>query len=235
MLLCALLTTPFLGALLCLGLSEDRERRRVLVAVPWLHLALAGLWGRFGSPCPPEAWLGLDDLSLLFLLVTDLLFALTSLALPGYLAAHELPPGRNRRWSRETLFSAGTLAFLGTMTLTLASRHMGIFWMAVEATTLASAPLIAYQRSSRSVEAAWKYLLICSVGIAMALIGNIAFAVAAGSHTRAVFDGGSGWKTRSEPTGFSADADIVLNAPAACPAVRRPAPLLPPLAPLPRP
>ena len=179
MLLCALLTTPFLGALLCLGLSEDRGRRRVLVAVPWIHLALAGLWGRFGSPCPPEAWLGLDDLSLLFLLVTDLLFALTSLALPGYLAAHELPPGRNRRWSRETLFSATLLAFLGTMTLALASHHMGLFWMSIEATTLASAPLIAFQRSPRSVEAAWKYLLICSVGIALALMGNTAFAVAA--------------------------------------------------------
>lgn len=177
--LTALLVTPFAGAILCLAVPSDRLRRRILAGTPWVLLGLAAAWWRTDPGCPPDAWLGIDDLSLVFLLVTSLLFALVSPSLPGYLASHELPPGRNRRWSRETLFSAGTLAFLGTMTLTLASRHMGIFWMAVEATTLASAPLIAYQRSSRSVEAAWKYLLICSVGIAMALIGNIAFAVAA--------------------------------------------------------
>jgi hydrogenase-4 component F len=175
-----LLAVPFLGAVLCFLVSSDRLRRGLLVAVPWIHLGLAVAWWGADPGCPPEAWLGMDDLSLVFLLITDLLFALVSPALPGYLASHELPLGRNRRGSRETLFSALVLAFLGTMTLALAGRHMGIFWMAIEATTLASTPLIAYQRSSRSLEAAWKYLLICSVGIAMALIGNTALAVSAG-------------------------------------------------------
>ena len=51
--------------------------------------------------------------------------------------------------------------------------------MAVEATTLASAPLIYFHRHHRSLEATWKYLLICSVGIALALLGNFFLAVAA--------------------------------------------------------
>ncbi len=51
--------------------------------------------------------------------------------------------------------------------------------MAVEATTLASAPLIYFHRHHRSLEATWKYLLICSVGIALALLGIFFLAVAA--------------------------------------------------------
>jgi hydrogenase-4 component F len=52
----------------------------------------------------------------------------------------------------------------------------------VEATTLASAPLIYFHRHHRSLEATWKYLLICSVGIALALLGNFFLAVAASGH-----------------------------------------------------
>jgi hydrogenase-4 component F len=50
----------------------------------------------------------------------------------------------------------------------------------VEATTLASAPLIYFHRHHRSLEATWKYIMICSVGIALALLGNFLLAVAAG-------------------------------------------------------
>jgi hydrogenase-4 component F len=69
--------------------------------------------------------------------------------------------------------------FLSTMTLVVLSRHLGLMWVAVEATTLASAPLIHFNRNHRSLEAAWKYLLICSVGIALALLGNFFLAAAA--------------------------------------------------------
>jgi len=51
-------------------------------------------------------------------------------------------------------------------------------WVAMEATTLASAPLIYFNHNSRSLEATWKYLLICSVGIALALLGSFFLAYA---------------------------------------------------------
>jgi hydrogenase-4 component F len=59
------------------------------------------------------------------------------------------------------------------------SRHFGLLWVAIEATTLASAPLIYFHRHQRSLEATWKYLLLCSVGIAVALLGTFFLAVAA--------------------------------------------------------
>ena len=65
------------------------------------------------------------------------------------------------------------------MTLVTLSHHWGLMWVAVEATTLASAPLIYFHRHPRSLEATWKYLVICSVGIALALLGNFFLAVAA--------------------------------------------------------
>ncbi len=59
------------------------------------------------------------------------------------------------------------------------SQHFGLLWVAVEATTLLSAPLIYFHRHRRSLEATWKYLLICSVGIALALLGTFFLAAAA--------------------------------------------------------
>ena len=53
-----------------------------------------------------------------------------------------------------------------------------VMWIAIEATTLASAPLIYTHRSAASLEATWKYVLICSVGIALALLGSVLIAFA---------------------------------------------------------
>ena len=79
----------------------------------------------------------------------------------------------------EAVFTGCLLLFLAAMTLVILSHHWGLMWIAVEATTLASAPLIYFHRYPRSLEATWKYLVICSVGIALALLGNFFLAVAA--------------------------------------------------------
>ena len=80
------------------------------------------------------------------------------------------------------MFTGCLLLFLASMTLVTVSQHFGLLWVGIEATTLASAPLIYFHRQHRSLEATWKYLLICSVGIALALLGNILLAVAAAGH-----------------------------------------------------
>jgi hydrogenase-4 component F len=78
------------------------------------------------------------------------------------------------------MFTGCLLLFLAAMTLTAAARNFGLLWVAVEATTLASAPLVFFHRHARSLEAVWKYLVVCSVGIALALGGNI-FLAASGA------------------------------------------------------
>lgn len=126
-------------------------------------------------------WIGFDTLGVIILGVTSVLFLAVSLqtlfwmdADDRYAAghAHLLIFGR-------PIFLPAQLAFLATMTLVISARNFGLLWVAVEATTLVSAPLICYHLSDRSLEAMWKYLLICSVGIGLALFGTMAMALSA--------------------------------------------------------
>ena len=70
------------------------------------------------------------------------------------------------------VFTASLLAFIGLITLVIWSHHLGLMWVAIEGTTLVTAPLIYFNNSPRSIEATWKYLLVGSVGIALALLGT---------------------------------------------------------------
>src|SRR5262249_9758357 len=70
------------------------------------------------------------------------------------------------------VFCANLFVLLAMMTLVTLSHHLGLMWVAMEATTLASAPAIYFNQNARSLEATWKYLLVGSVGIALALFGS---------------------------------------------------------------
>jgi len=64
-------------------------------------------------------------------------------------------------------------SFFAAMMFALLAPSLPLMWVAVELTTLVSAPLIAYHRTKASLEAMWKYLLICSIGIGLALFGTM--------------------------------------------------------------
>jgi hydrogenase-4 component F len=115
-------------------------------------------------------WLRLDALGKVILGFISLLFFLCSLYAPGYLALRSDRPNR--------AFCANLLVSLATMTLVTLSRHLGLMWVAMEATTLISAPAIYFNHTSRALEATWKFLLIGSVGIALALLGSLFLAYA---------------------------------------------------------
>jgi len=97
--------------------------------------------------------------------VISLLFFLISIYTTGYLKASNI--------KSEHIFTGSMLLFLSTMTMVTLADHIMVMWIAIEATTLASAPLIYTHRTAASLEATWKYVLICSVGIAMALLGSV--------------------------------------------------------------
>jgi hydrogenase-4 component F len=97
------------------------------------------------------------------LLCISLLFTVCAVYAVGYLAY------RQERSNR--ILCIGLLVCLSAMTLATMSQHLGLLWVAVETTTVTMAPLIYFNHNARSIEATWKYLLICSVGIALALLG----------------------------------------------------------------
>lgn len=81
--------------------------------------------------------------------------------------------------------------FLACMSLAVLADNLGLLWVAVEATTIVTAFLVGHRRSRESVEAAWKYVVLCSVGIAIAFLGTIcvyAAAVATGAHGFSALD-----------------------------------------------
>lgn len=65
--------------------------------------------------------------------------------------------------------------FACTMFFVISVNNLGMVWVAIEMTTLVSAFLVGFYNNKHSVEAAWKYLIICSVGITLALFGTILF------------------------------------------------------------
>lgn len=80
---------------------------------------------------------------------------------------HPLPDRQIR------IFYAAANLFLLTMTIVFMCDNLGALWIAVELTTLTSSPLVYFDRTKNAIEATWKYLIICSVGIAFALLGTI--------------------------------------------------------------
>lgn len=69
------------------------------------------------------------------------------------------------------LYYAGLHAFILTMYFSVSVDSLGLLWVGIEATTVASALLVGFSRSRAALEAAWKYLMICTVGITCALFG----------------------------------------------------------------
>jgi hydrogenase-4 component F len=169
--LLALVLLPTLAGVAVLLIRSSSLRWAVLLGTAAAHALLVALCAL--RPPPPlfGGWLRLDALGLLFLAIVTVLF----LAVVVYLGARH----HGESEGIERTFAACLLWFAASMTLVTVSHHLGLLWAAVEATTLASAPLIYHHHSRHSLEAAWKYLLICSVGIALALLGTFLLALSA--------------------------------------------------------
>ncbi len=165
-----LIAIPLIAAVVSFLVPWYQVRSWLLIAASAPHLLLSLLLGLGYLPASGE-WLGLDALSSLVLVVTSLLFFGCALYAVGYLDLR-------RDWGNKVMVSC-LLVFLSAMTLAVAARHLGLLWIAVETTTIASAPLIYFNRNRLSIEATWKYLLICSVGIALAMLGIMFTAYAA--------------------------------------------------------
>jgi hydrogenase-4 component F len=171
----ALLVVPLFFALVAMAIPSDRARPLILPLAGAIHLALTVLALREPLVSAFDGVLELDPTSKLILVLVSTLFFLCSFYVPGYVRGDSGSPSH----ASNRLFCAGLLVFLGMMTLVVEAHTLGLMWVAVEATTLASAPLIYYHRDPRALEATWKYLLICSVGIALALLGSFFLAYSA--------------------------------------------------------
>ncbi|MGO9027924.1 MAG: proton-conducting transporter membrane subunit [Acidimicrobiales bacterium] len=159
------------GATLVLG---------VVLAVRVVRTApLTGVWGILRA----------DALSAFMVVVIGAVALLAS-----WLGIHTMALDRHEGRStpgRTTAYGVLVQTFIATMLLAVLAANLGVLWVAVEATTIVTTFLVAYRRTRGSLEASWKYLVICSVGIALAFLGTVFVYLAAlhaGGHSAHALD-----------------------------------------------
>lgn len=173
LLLLSLIVLPALGAGGAYLLRDLQARLTILMAVALLHTGLvAVVWARPGASAA-GGWLVADPLGQVILTLVSVLFLAVAHYVAGYLRADSVRRPRGGRALVSCL-----LAFLTAATLVALSHHLALLWIGLETTTLAVAPLIFDRRDRRSLEAVWKYLVLSSVGIALALLGVFVLATA---------------------------------------------------------
>jgi hydrogenase-4 component F len=177
-----LLIWPAVTGAACLLLRSERTLLRFVtaavaleaagaVAAAWSALVLKPITGGWG-------WLYLDALSAYHLVLLQVVFLLSSIYACTYFAQERGHGGFGVAQARR--FGSLWMGALAAMTLVLVSNNLGIVWVGVEATTLLTAFLICLHVTPASLEATWKYLIMCSVGVAFAFIGTLLVAAAAG-------------------------------------------------------
>lgn len=115
----------------------------------------------------------MDGIGTAFTVITTLVAVTSMIQAAMILPAERIMENPRMTDRRFTLFYTLSALFILTMYAVPLATHLGYLWIMIEATTLMSAPLIDYHRSRGALEATWKYLLLCSVGIAFALFGTM--------------------------------------------------------------
>jgi hydrogenase-4 component F len=176
MLVIALLAAPVLAGVAC-RLLWRRQRLVEALNVVGAALTLA-LGAAVVVEVARDGWLraarGLfyvDALSAVMIAAIVVVGSAAALVSVGYmrndLAARHVPEGRRGLgW-----YYLGLHVFVATMLATVTVDNLGLLWVGVEATTLASALLVGFYRTKAAIEAAWKYVILCTVGITFALFG----------------------------------------------------------------
>lgn len=179
--LCILIGLPLACGTLCLACRSPQSVMLTIRAGILGTAAAAGfcIWTvlQDGSIAVMYSWFRLDALSAYHLAVMMVVVTLVSLYVPGYFQ-EEIREGK---FSVKVARRFGVLWFgaVATMCSVLISNNIGFMWVGIEATTLVTAFLICIHRTRESIEAMWKYLIICSVGIAFAFMGTLLAGAAA--------------------------------------------------------
>ena len=125
-------------------------------------------------PYTPSFFL-VTNKNVIFLAVMSLVFLAVAIYNNAYIKNEQVTERKARHYAYMVLF------FVFSMTGAILSTNLGLSWVFIEGTTLASAYLIYFHKTKHSIEAAWKYVFICSIGIALAFVGIILLSISTGS------------------------------------------------------
>jgi formate hydrogenlyase subunit 3/multisubunit Na+/H+ antiporter MnhD subunit len=178
------LLTPLLGSLVLSWCGQRAVASEINVGFSVLTFAAAAVLTAQTMADGPSFAMGnlffVDPLNVFLVTLTAFVGMTTAVFSRPYMRIErdhgKMTPGRMR------LYHSMYQLFLFGMLLALLTNNMGILWVALEGATLATVLLVSVYRTASSLEAAWKYFILCGVGIALALFGTILLYLAANRH-----------------------------------------------------
>ena len=170
------LGVPLVAAALLAVLPGYRATARLNVLAAGITLvAAASLY--FLPRAAPGSYLFIDDLNIVFIVLSTFVAFTTSVFSASYIA-HELDTGKlTPTYLR--FYHAMYQLLMFAMNLALLANNIGLMWVAIEMATLTTVLMVGIYRTAEALEAAWKYFILGSVGIALALFGTILVYMAA--------------------------------------------------------
>jgi hydrogenase-4 component F len=171
----AILLIPALAAALLALLPGYRATARLNMLAAFLSF-LTALSLLFVRP-PAGTYLHVDDLNIVFIVLTTFVGFTTSVFSASYID-HEIEIGRLTP-TFVRFYHAMYQVLMFAMNLALVANNIGVMWVAIELATLTTVLMVGIYRTHEALEAAWKYFILGSVGIALALFGTILVYMAA--------------------------------------------------------
>jgi hydrogenase-4 component F len=174
---------PALTALVLLLVRSPRRLAQVDVAssLTVFALSLRLAWSVLGHGPVRAGLLAADAVSAVFVLLIGLLVAAVSIYTLGWMPRELAHRGIRERHLR--LYYALVHGFVATMLVTVLSDNLGVLWIAMEGTTITSAILVGFHGHRYGLEAAWKYIIVTTIGISFGLFGTI-LVYAAAAHAQ---------------------------------------------------
>ncbi len=162
---------PAVAIILIVMIGRPRAAETINLIASAISLASIGAILRIAPGASTVFWKGyviIDGLGVWTILCAALVYFLASIYAVGYMRLLGEPERLHRFYAMFAGFALSTL--IGPM-----MNNAGLYWIAIEVTTLISTFLVAYEREATSIEAAWKYIIVVSAGISLALLGTILF------------------------------------------------------------
>lgn len=167
-----ILILPLLLALIAWWKRSPRLNCWLLIIHATAHLAAAVYLVGHHEVYP--GYFTVDNLGLFFFIITTILYAAVAVYNSAFL------PGTGR--TNHSIYTICLLLFVASMDGAVFASNLGLTWVFIETTTLASAVLIYHEQTKAALEAAWKYIFICSIGIALAFVGILLLFIALPQH-----------------------------------------------------
>jgi len=175
-----LIIFPLAAAVLLYLFKSDILNRSVSTLYSVIYLVSA-ISFTIHRPSDMQPYFMVDPLNIIFILITAILYFGVSLANITYFKDSDVPV------SKQTTYYISLMIFVFSMNGFMLSQHLGLNWVFIEATTLATAYLIYFDKTDEALDAAWKYIFICTIGISFAFVGIIFISKGVGGSVQELF------------------------------------------------